>query len=103
MGQCSLLGFDLGGCLGGLLFWWVPLVPSWGWLLAALVVVGVVWKLAGWPGLLALAAAAGFFLGRRSANEPDDIWPHPDDPKPLPKRKKARPTIFNMGRKRSRP
>jgi hypothetical protein len=91
MNACSLLRFDLGSCLGGMLFWWVPLVPWWAWLLVALIVVGIVWKVAGWPGLIALAAGAGFFLGRRSVTD-DDIWPN-TDPKPqkLPKAKVRRP------------
>ncbi len=89
MNSCSLLAFDLGGCLGGLLFWWVPLVPWWAWLLAGLALVGVVWKFAGWPGLIALAAAVGFWFGRRSTIENDEIWPSPD--KPVKKRPKAKP------------
>ncbi len=98
---CSLLGFDLGGCLVGLVFWWVPLVPWWGWLIAGLVLVGVVWKFAGWPGLIGLGVVAGFFLGRRSVSN-DEIWP-PQDPKPQRRRssqsappgKRVR-TIFDM-------
>lgn len=77
MTACSLL--DVPCHIQGLLFGWVALVPWWGWALAGLVLVGIVWKLARWPGIIALAAGAGFILGRRSKPvETDDIWPHPD-------------------------
>jgi hypothetical protein len=43
------------------------------------VVVGVVWKFAGWPGMLALAAGVGFILGRRSV-EPEPLEVPDEDP-----------------------
>ncbi len=91
------------GCLStgiGEAFWGlVAMVPWWGWALAALVLVGVVWKFAGWPGLIALAAGAGFILGRRTADEPiehvdgKDAFVPRRKPKVAVKRK--RPTIFD--------
>lgn len=64
-------------------FWGlIGMVPFWGWAVLALIVVGAVWKFAGWPGLVALGAVAGFILGRRQEPVPDsEIWPHPDTPK----------------------
>lgn len=93
------------GCLSsGIDAWFwglVGMVPWWGWALAALVVVGAVWKFAGWPGLLALAAAAGFVFGRRTAKDNDDPIEHIADASPFGPRakpraavKKHRPTIF---------
>lgn len=93
--------FDPFGCLStgvSSLFWGtVGAVPWWGWAIAALVLVGVVWKFAGWPGLIALAAAAGFIFGRRTADEPIEHVDGKDAfiPRPVPKvKKKHRPTIF---------
>jgi hypothetical protein len=68
--------------------WQCFTAPLWAWAtgldwywyaIIALVVVGVVWKLAGWPGLLALAAGAGFILGRRSV-EPEPVEVPDEDP-----------------------
>jgi len=92
------------GCLssgiGNALWATVGAIPWWGWALAALILVGAVWKFAGWPGLIALAAAAGFIFGRRTADEPIE---HALDGKDafVPRRKsktvvkKKRPTIFD--------
>lgn len=66
MTACGLL--DIPCHLQNVLFGWVAFVPWWGWALAGLVLVGIVWKLAGWPGIIALAGAAGFILGRRSVD-----------------------------------
>lgn len=98
MRACGLIGFDLGGCIGGIVTGWAGMIPWWGWVVIALLVVGMVWKFAGWPGLLTLAAGVGFIFGRRSATERDDIWPHPD-PKPEKAARKKRPTIFDRRRK----
>lgn len=95
---CGL--FDIPCHAQNLLFGWVALVPWWGWAIAGLVVVGIVWKIAGWPGLLALAGAAGYVLGRGDSSKEDDIWPDPD--KPAPRRSQKAPpgkrvrTIFDM-------
>ncbi|MNC97100.1 hypothetical protein D3C83_146490 [compost metagenome] len=46
------------------------------------------WKLAGWPGLIALAGVAGFALGRREEPFPTDL---PDlDSKPAFQKPKVR-------------
>lgn len=96
--------FDPFGCLsdgiGGAFWGLVAAVPWWGWVLAALVLIGVVWKFAGWPGLIALAAGAGFILGRRTADEPiENVLDGKDAfvPRPKPKVtvKKKRRTIFD--------
>lgn len=95
--------FDPFGCLStgiSSVFWGtVSAIPWWGWVLAALVLVGVVWRFAGWPGLIALAAAAGFIFGRRTADEPIEHVDGKDAfvPRPKPKvavKKQHRPTIF---------
>lgn len=94
MRECGLIGFDLGACAWGIVSGWAGMVPWWVWALVALVVIGIVWKVAGWPGLLALAAGVGFILGRRSAREaPDEIWPDPD---PKPVRVKPRRTLRDV-------
>lgn len=71
MTACALI--DIPCHLMNVLFGWVALVPWWGWALAGLILVGIIWKLAGWPGLLALAAGAGFILGRRSTDEHEHV------------------------------
>jgi hypothetical protein len=59
---------------------WVASVEWYWWAGLAAIAVGIVWKIAGWPGLLALAAGAGFILGRRSTHDtvevPDEDPPH---------------------------
>lgn len=65
-------------------FWsLVGLVPWWGWILALIVAAGVLWRVAGWPGLIALSGVIGFALGRRSHAEPD--W-ETGEPKPRARR-----------------
>jgi len=93
MSGCGLIGFDLGQCAWGIASGWAVMIPWWGWALAGLILVGVVWMFAGWPGLLALAAGVGFIFGRRSVSERDDIWPD-TDPRPERMPKKRRETIF---------
>ena len=96
--MCGLIGFDLGGCIWGMATGWMAIVPWWAWLALAVAGVGVVWKFAGWPGLIALAGVAGFIFGRTSKEDRDEIWPHPDD-KPVRKApKRKRPTIFDRWR-----
>jgi hypothetical protein len=98
MRGCGLIGLDLGQCAWGIASGWAGMIPWWGWALAVLILVGVVWKIAGWPGLIALAAGVGFIFGRRSVAERDDIWPH-HDPKPAKAPKKRRKTIFDRWRR----
>lgn len=111
MTSCRLFQFDLGACIAGSVFGWVPdwlwpLMAYWPWLVGA-AVVGLVWKFSGWPGLIALAGAVGFFAGRRSvASDPVEHVSGPDAdppvrhrqraPVPAPKRRK---TIFDAFRK----
>lgn len=54
-------------------FWGlVSLVPWWGWIIALIVLAGVLWRVAGWPGLVALGTVVGFLLGRRPGPVDDD-------------------------------
>lgn len=87
MNACGLIGFDLGACLYGMAFGWVAGVPWWVWAVAALIVVGAVYKFAGWLGVVTLAAGAGYFAGRRSVDPHEhvdgpDAEPAPPRPKP---------------------
>lgn len=99
MGGCNLIGFNLEACvwsaaggIGGMLPWPV-------WLVLALLLIGIVWRFAGWPGLVTLGGAVGFILGRRSAVEDDEIWPDADRGK-RPKAKQRRPTIRDLWRRK---
>jgi len=80
------------GCLSDGIGQMIASIAWYWWALAGLVLVGIVWKLAGWPGLLALAAGAGFILGRRSAPDPiehvegKDAAPPVHRPRVKPKR-----------------
>jgi hypothetical protein len=84
---------DPGGCIAA---GWANLlatVPWWAWLVIALVVIGMAWKLAGWPGLIALALGAGYFArdvlaayrvvrtDRHENVDGDDASPPPTKPK----------------------
>lgn len=76
------------GCVGSAMSAWFASIAWYWWALGGLIIVGAVWKFAGWPGLLALAGAAGYVLGRRDSSKEDDIWPDPDTPElPKPTRK----------------
>lgn len=84
-------------CVSASLWAWALTVPWYWWALAAAIIVGAVWKFAGWPGLLGLAGAVGFILGRRSA-DPEHEHVSGKDAAPAPrvvKRKGKRPTIFD--------
>jgi len=104
MGKVIACFLDPIGCIGGALWQWVASIEWYWWALLGAVFVGIVWKLAGWPGLLALAAGAGFLLGRRQPTHEDDIWPDPDKPvrrssqKP-PKRKTVRTVQWWLGKR----
>lgn len=81
---CGLLDFDLIDCVTGTAVTWFFGLPVWAWALIALVVIGVVWKVAGWPGIVALAVSIGYALGR-SERKPVEKAP----PEPKPKRRKT--------------
>lgn len=95
--------FDPMGCITGALWQWVASIPWWAWAALGLAIVGIVWKVAGWPGLIGLAAATGYVLGRRSKD--DDLYVH-EDPKPVRRSSQKPPpgkvtrTIFDMLGKR---
>ena len=105
MTACALI--DIPCHLQNVLFGWIAFVPWWAWALAGLTLVGIVWKLAGWPGLIALAAGAGFALGRRSADDHEHVQGEDAAPSPfrpgkvrkVPPGKRVR-TIFDMLGKR---
>lgn len=87
------------GCLTGAFWAWIATIPLWVWVVGALVLIGAVWKFSGWPGLLGLAGAVGFILGRRSADpEHEHVTGKDAAPAPRVKRKGKRPTIFDIGK-----
>lgn len=63
--------FDPFGCLETGFWSLMAMVPWWAWAVAAVLLIALVWRLFGWPGLVALGAVAGFILGRRETPEPD--------------------------------
>ena len=78
MNACGLVSFDLAACVGGIVSGWFLGLPGWAWIAGALLVIGLVWRLAGWPGLVALGGVVGYALGRRDKKTP---------PQPEPKRR----------------
>ena len=67
--------FDLGLCLKSSLFAWVPdwiwpLLPYWPWLVV-IGGLGMAYRVAGWPGVVAFAGGLGFLAGRRSVKTDD--------------------------------
>lgn len=69
------------------LFGWVSAVPWWAWWALALAAIGAVYKFTGWPGIVALAAAVGYLLGRNGVSKlPDAVLP-PAKPAPPPKKR----------------
>lgn len=87
------------GCLNEGFWNLLGVVPWWGWAVLALALVGIVWKLAGWPGLLGLGFLAGFILGRRDEPFPTDL--PKDDAEPPFRRQK--PKVKGRTAKRSLP
>lgn len=66
-------------------------VPWWAWVLIIVLTLALVWKLLGWPGVIAAAAGIGFLFGRfpsqakrafdQQNDNSSDFWP-PSKPKP---------------------
>ena len=99
MGACSLFSFNAEDCAWQVVGAAGAALPWPVWLVIGLLLIGIVWHFAGWPGLLALAGLGGFLLGRRSVVEDDEIWPPPDRGRRRPA-KQPRPTILNWWRSR---
>lgn len=96
--KLSLSGMDLGACIGsfftGLLpDWLVPLLPFWPWAVGILA-LGLAYRLAGVPGLAAMAGAIGYILGRRSVTPEPHEHVSGADAAPVVKPKKKIRTIF---------
>jgi len=81
---CGLVGFDLAACVGGIVSGWFFGLPGWAWIAGVLLVIGLVWRLAGWPGLVALGGVVGYFIGRHDKKPPVKAPPQPE-----PKRRKT--------------
>lgn len=78
---------------------WVPdwlwaLAPYW-WIPVGLLVIGIVWKFSGWPGLLALAGTVGAALGWKLRGDYDEAH-KPPPPKPVPAAKPKRKTLADL-------
>lgn len=95
-------------------FWSLPWWVHWGLLICLVLalwgILARLWSLAkafgGWQAAVAAVGAAGLILAALFLRRPpvpptsDDIWPHPDDPKPAPKPKRGkRPTILDRWRR----
>jgi hypothetical protein len=101
--------FDPGACIaaGWTNLWvgFVGAVPWWAWIAIALIAIGIVWKFAGWPGLIALAFGVGYFARDLHAafkivrKEPIENVDGPDA-EPAPKRpeKPRRKTLQDLFR-----
>lgn len=71
--SCGFILVDL-SCHAQAWFWsLVALVPWWAWVIAAILAAVAVWRLLGWPGVVALGVLAGFVLGRRNEPYPTDL------------------------------
>jgi hypothetical protein len=85
--------FDLGLCIKSATLGWLPewvwwLLPYWPWLIVV-GGLGLVYRLAGWPGVGAFIFGLGFLVGRRSVDtEPDYETGEPVTP-PKPKKRKT--------------
>lgn len=79
------------------LFGWVALIPWWTWWALALAAVGAVYKFAGWPGIVALAGAVGYLLGRNGVSKlPDAVLPPAEPAKPAPPPKKRMKSLEDL-------
>jgi hypothetical protein len=80
MSGCELgLGktFDLGICIKSVAVGWVPdwlwpILPWWP-LIVVVGGLGLVYRVAGWPGVGAFLFGFGFLVGRKSADAPEPI------------------------------
>lgn len=78
-----LFGFNPASCISGLVSGWAASIPWWAWLVAAILVVGIVYKLAGWLGVVALAGGAGYIArAEQDAVEHGNGEPPPPAPRP---------------------
>jgi hypothetical protein len=85
----------------------IATVPWWVWVIIALVAIGLVWKLAGVPGLIAAAFGAGFAAGYAVASQRTAKSPAAPAPKrttrlpfpPLGTRPKTLQDMFRDGLK----
>lgn len=99
---------DPGGCIAAGWSNLLAAVPWWAWVALALVAIGLAWRLAGWPGVVALAFVGGYFardLMRawrvvRAPHEPVEHVDGPDAepaPKRQPKKRKTLEDLFREG------
>ena len=80
--------FDPGPCIASGVHGLLAAVPWWAWVVLVLVVIGLVGQLAGWPGLVGLALAAGYLAGRSDWTPyPSEHVDGPDAEPPVPRRK----------------
>ncbi len=100
MSACSLWSLNLQRCVADAAMGWLWNVPVLVWIGLAIALVGAVWKLAGWPGIVALAMAIGYALGRRdavpAAHQHGDDGPDALPPPRLPGAKRHVRTIFDI-------
>lgn len=91
--------FDLGICLRSMTAGWVPdwvlwLLPYWPWLIV-IGGLGLVYRLAGWPGVVSFVFGLGFLIGRKSTDKPKAVEPdYETGEPPRPERPKKRKTLF---------
>lgn len=69
--------FDVGACLHQLAFGWVPdwfwlVLPWWPWVVI-IGGLGMAYRFAGWPGVVAFATGIGFIFGRQSVKHSDPV------------------------------
>jgi hypothetical protein len=94
--------FDLGLCIKTATLGWLPewvwwLLPYWPWLIVV-GGLGLVYRLAGWPGVGAFVFGLGFLVGRRSADTEPDLGLPAKDAAPAPTKPKKRKTILDQFR-----
>lgn len=102
MNACTPIFGNLGDCVTGTLSSWAAGVPWWGWVALALIVAGIVYKLAGWLGIVALAGVAGYGAKTlQDARKPADHYPTENgdgEPYQPPQPRPHQRTIFDIFR-----